>query len=152
MPALARQYPRNQELWKEVFFLTLSITQLEKEEQMWIQAEQDLIQSSSSSSNTTTTENASTTPVTTTMQDCPEPEVVQAPKDLLQEKAEPSFQDIVLALTHIQQGLGIILNIMEESEQVHKEMYRKYFQDHQFHGYHGVRNQKGLIRFLSQED
>jgi hypothetical protein len=160
MRVLARQYPRNQELWKEVFFLTSSITQLEKEERMWIQAEQDLIQSSSSSSSSTTTENATTataattaaTTTTTNMQDYPEPKVVQAPKDPLQEKAEQTLQDIVLASTRIQQGLGIVLNILEESDQVRKEMYRKYRQDHQFHGYQGVRNPKGLIRFLSQEE
>ena len=142
MRALSRQYPRNQELWKEVVYLTSSITQLEKEEHMWIQAEQDLIQESAAAPTANPTNTATEEEVV----------VVQAPKDPLQETTEQTLQDIVLASARIQQSLGNVLDIIQESEKVRKEMYHKYRQEHQFHGYQGVRNPKAMIRFLSQED
>ena len=137
---LTRQLPRNQKLWKEVVSLTSAITQLEKEERMWIEAEQELIQAGDTSADDQ--QKTETNSV----------QSVQAPKAALQEATEESIQDIVLASTRIQQGLGVVLNILEESEQVRKEMYQKYRKDHQFHGYQGVRNPRGLIRFLSQEN
>jgi hypothetical protein len=143
---LTRQYPVNQELWKEVVFLTSSFTQLEKEERMWqqvLQAEQqELLQ------NITTT----TTPGKPASETELVSAIVQAPKDALQDQTETTVQEIVLASTRIQQGLGTVLKILAHSEQVRTQLYQTYRTKHQFAGYQGVRNPRGMIRFLSQED
>ena len=135
---LKKKLPKNQELWKEVIVLTSSITQLEKEERLWLQADKALMRSQelndSDDSEQLTKE-----------------VVVQAQKDPLQRVTENSMQDIVIASTRIQQSLSLVRDVIEESEQVRKELYQKYRKDHQFHGYQGAKNAAGLIRFLSQE-
>lgn len=133
---MQRQYPRNQELWKEVMLLTASITQLEKEERMWISAEQGLIQSQEED---------------TVMAEPDECLIVTATKDELQQETENSMKDIIVAATRIQQGLKIVQDIVQESDRVRKELYQTYKNDHQFHGYQGASNPAGLIRFLSQD-
>ena len=134
---LKKQLPKNQELWKEVIVLTSSITQLEKEERLWIQAEQALIQSQQSDDSA---EEEGTKEI-----------VVQAEIDSLQRDTENSMQDIMIASTRIQQGLKLVRDVILESEEVRKDLYQKYRKDHQFHGYQGAKNPAGLIRFLSQE-
>jgi hypothetical protein len=129
-------------LWKEVVVLTSSLTQLEKEERMWIQAEQDFLMIVQDKSSSSVPQSDEEDAIVT----------IQAPKDPLQDQTEQTLQDIVLASTRIQQGLGMVLEILEESEQVRLDLYQKYRKDHQFHGYQGVRNPRGLIRFLSQEE
>jgi hypothetical protein len=145
---LQKQLPGNQELWKEVIFLTSSITQLEREERMWIQAEQQLIQHHPLTPGKTSDNDDSTTKD----QAENEKEVVIAPKHSLQEEAERTLQDVALASTRIQTGLGVVLEIMQEAEHVRKEMYQKYKDDHQFEGYQQVHNPKNMIRFLSQDE
>jgi hypothetical protein len=132
---MQRQYPKNQELWKEVMLLTCSINQLEKEERMWISAEQGFIQSHDSSV---------TKPASKEI-------IVKATKDELQQETENSMKEIALSSTRIQQGLKVVQDIVQESERVRKELYQTYRKDHQFHGYQGANNPAGLIRFLSQE-
>ena len=118
--------------------LTSSITQLEKEERLWLQADKALMRSqelnNSDDSEQLTKE-----------------VVVQAQKDPLQRVTENSMQDIMIASTRIQQSLSLVRDVIEESEQVRKELYQKYRKDHQFHGYQGAKNAAVLIRFLSQE-
>eukprot|EP00980_Cylindrotheca_fusiformis_P025747 scaffold14558_cov137-Cylindrotheca_fusiformis.AAC.12 len=137
---MQRQYPKNQKLWTEVMLLTSSITQLEKEERIWIRAEQGFIQSQE----TNTTEPEPTT-------EEPTPNVVTATKDELQEETENSIKDITLAATRIQQGLRVVQDIVHESDQVRKKLYQTYKTEHQFQGYPGQSNPAGLIRFLSQD-
>ena len=138
---LKKQLPKNQELWKEVIVLTSSITQLEKEERLWIQAEQALIQSQQSVG---TVEDGADEEGTKEI-------VVQAEINSLQRDTENSMQDIMIASTRIQQSLKLVRDVILESEEVRKDLYQKYRKDHQFHGYQGAKNPAGLIRFLSQE-
>ena len=148
---MQRKYPRNQELWKEVVFLTSSITQLEKEERMWIQAEQDLIVRHELQQG----EGQVTSHEETLHQTSPEQLGDEHGGSLLSlatKDTSHAIQDIVLASTRIQQGLTTILQILEESEKLQKDLYQHYRKDHQFNGYRGVRNPKALIRFLSQDD
>ena len=154
---LAREYPRNQELWKEIVFLTSSVAQLEREERMWIQIEQDIIRlegkqvlvgkgkeeeepkdhlEHKSDENIYPSSNCVT--------------LVQANKNPLQTETEEKVKDIVLSSTRIQKGLGMVLKLLDESETVRKELYDKYRKDHVFRGYQAVDNPKGMIRFLSQ--
>jgi hypothetical protein len=143
---LTRQHPKNLGLWKEVVFLTSSISQLEKEERMWLQAEQDLIrlggiQETAMKCAVSGQENQSMTPQTV---------VLHAPKHQLHIETERKLKDIILASTRIQNGIGMILKLLEESDKVQQELYENYRNDHVFHGYHEINNPKGMIRFLSQ--
>jgi hypothetical protein len=64
---------------------------------------------------------------------------------------DQKVRDIVLASSRIQNGLGMVLKLLKESEVVRKELYTKYRRDHVFHGYQDVDDPKGMIRFLSQQ-
>ena len=155
---LAREHPRNQELWKEVVFLTSSVAQLEREERMWIQIEQDVTQlvgksnilgigkenqeQSKENLNQKYNKNGSSLSSDAIL--------IEAQKDPLQIETEEKVKDIVLASTRIQKGLGMVLNLLEDSEVVRKELYEKYRKDHVFRGYQAVDNPRSMIRFLSQ--
>jgi len=156
----AREYPRNQELWKEIIFLTSSVAQLEREERMWMQIEQDIIQlvgknnvlgtgkpelsrnnlEQQSEGNTSLLSSASASRVI----------FIKAQKDPFQTETEEKVRDIVLASARIQKGLGMVLELLDDSEVVRKELYEKYRRDHVFRGYQAVNNPRDMIRFLSQ--
>jgi len=134
---LARENPRNQELWKEIVFLTSSVAQLEREERMWIQIEQDMMRLEGKQNNLGKEEH-------------PNDILLKAPKNLLQVETEEKVNDIILTSTRIQKGLEMILKLLTESETLRKELYGKYKKDHVFRGYQSVKKPKSLIRFLSQ--
>ena len=133
---LTREHPRNQELWKEIVYLTSSIAQLEKEERMWIQVEQDMTRLDSDLENGSSKSS--------------EEVVVHAKKNPLQIKTEEKVNDMILTSTRIQKGLEMIMKLAAESEVTRKELYSKYKKDHVFRGYQSVHNPKSMIRFLSQ--
>ena len=133
---LTREHPRNQELWKEIVYLTSSVAQLEREERMWIQIEQDMARLDS---NLEKGSSKSSDEV-----------VVQAKKNPLQIKTEEKAKDMILTSTRIQKGLEMIMKLAAESEVTRKELYSKYKKDHVFRGYQSVHNPKSMIRFLSQ--
>ena len=133
---LTREHPRNQELWKEIVYLTSSIAQLEKEERMWIQVEQDMTQLDSDLEEGSSKSS--------------EEIVVHAKKNPLQIKTEEKVNDMILTSTRIQKGLEMIMKLAAESEVTRKELYSKYKKDHVFRGYQSVHNPKSMIRFLSQ--
>jgi hypothetical protein len=135
---IKQQLPKNQTLWKEVVYLTSSISQLEKEGRLWVQAEKDLkILEGKSDMDGNDKENA--TPV-----------VFTAKKHYLHKEAERKAKDIVMASDRIQRGLGMVLQLLKESEQVRNELYNKYRNEHLFQGYQSIDDPKGMIRFLSQ--
>ena len=152
---LTREYPRNQELWKEIVFLTSSVAQLEREERMWIQIEQDIMRlkgeqvligkgKEEQTKDDLEQSGGNTSSLSSGVI------IVQAHKNPLQTETEEKVKDIVLASTRIQKGLGMVLKLLDESETVRKELYDKYRKDHVFRGYQAVNNPKGMIRFLSQ--
>ena len=155
---LAREHPRNQELWKEVVFLTSSVAQLEREERMWIQIEQDVIQLAGKSNilgigkenQEQSKENLNQKYNKNGSSLSSDAILIEAQKDPLQIETEEKVKDIVLASTRIQKGLGMVLNLLEDSEVVRKELYEKYRKDHVFRGYQAVDNPRSMIRFLSQ--
>eukprot|EP00526_Cylindrotheca_closterium_P011504 CAMPEP_0113643682 /NCGR_PEP_ID=MMETSP0017_2-20120614/22978_1 /TAXON_ID=2856 /ORGANISM="Cylindrotheca closterium" /LENGTH=496 /DNA_ID=CAMNT_0000555229 /DNA_START=47 /DNA_END=1537 /DNA_ORIENTATION=- /assembly_acc=CAM_ASM_000147 len=139
---LQNHFPRNQALRGEVVNLTFNITKLEKEEKRWIQAEKSLIQHEQEKASLDGEQTAAVSPEVVT---------IRVEKDPLQEQTENTMQDIVLSSTRIQQGLSAVQKILHESETVQKELYDAYQKDHMFHGYQGIQNKAGMIRFLSQE-
>jgi hypothetical protein len=155
---LARECPRNQELWKEIVFLTSSVAQLEREERMWFQIEQDVIQLVGKSNvlgigkenQEQSKENLDQQYNKNVSSSSSNVVLIEAKKDPLQIETEEKVKDIVLASTRIQKGLGMVLELIEDSEVVRKELYEKYRKDHVFRGYQAVDNPRSMIRFLSQ--
>jgi hypothetical protein len=139
---LTRQHPKNQELWKEVVYLTSSIAQLEREQRMWMQVEQDLVHLEKGNKISTETEESH--------QIDDKPHILEVSKHDLHIQTEQKVRDIMLASSRIQKGLGMVLKLLKESEEVRKELYEKYRKDHVFHGYQSIDDPKSMIRFLSQ--
>ncbi|VEU36434.1 unnamed protein product [Pseudo-nitzschia multistriata] len=148
---LAREYPRNQDLWKEIVFLTSSVAQLEREERMWVQIEKNMVQLKDKNGKEEELKNRSNHPLDSNLSSSSSDViVVKADKSPLHLKTEEKVKDIVLASTRIQNGLGMILKLLDASEFVQKSLFDEYRKDHAFHGYQGMDNPKGIIRFLSQ--
>jgi hypothetical protein len=152
---LKKKLPRNQELWREVAYLMTEISKLSKEERLWQQAEHNLaaaeqeldrqeqeqleleqMQDQADMDHAVNDEDNETTTAKTTT-----PEFAMV---------EQTIEDITLSSIRIQQALKIVSGIITESDQVRKDLYRRYRQDHQFHGYPGIKNPKGLLKALSQ--
>jgi hypothetical protein len=141
--SMIRSLPKNQELWKEVVQLTSSIAQLEKEQRLWKQADQDLKQLEGG-------DGKKCVYVAEKEKISAQTIILQSQKLSLQKEAERKVNDIVMASDRIQKGLGMVLALLKESEEVRKDLYEKYRKDHMFDGYQSVNNPKGVIRFLSQ--
>jgi hypothetical protein len=143
---LKKKLPRNQELWREVAYLMTEISKMQKEERLWQQAEQNLAlaeqeldrqeQEQQMKFDQEQTDAKDETTKTT-----PAPEIAMV---------EQTIEDITLSSIRIQQALKIVSGIITESDQVRKDLYRRYRKDHQFHGYPGIKNTKGLLKVLSQ--
>lgn len=151
--ALKRQ--RNKSLYQEIFVLHRSMTRLEKEQRMWKQAQEQQEEwkqkmqsndvpvvpcdSGAPAAGGSTEEQESSDSSTNKVQ-------------VLRDRTETTMHDMVLASKRIQQGLAQVLTILKDSEQTRQQLYKDYHRNHHFEGYQGVRNPRGLIRFLSQED
>lgn len=135
---LELEFPKNKALKEEVISLTLAITRLEKEETRWTKIEESMIRREQQM---TSDEDESEQVVT-----------IRVEKDPLQEQTEQTMQEIIISSTRIHQGLVGIQKISQEAERLQKELYNVYNKDHMFHGYQGIQNKAGLIRFLSQDD
>ena len=140
---LSREHPRNQELWKEIVFLTSSVAQLDREERMWFQVEQDMIRLDSDLKKQCDENISATSSASDVI-------LLQAKNNPLQIKTEEKARDIILTSTRIKKGLEMIMKLVAESEILRKELYCKYKKDHVFRGYQSVNNPKSIIRFLSQ--
>lgn len=138
---LAKKLPRNQALWREMVYLMTEISKLEKEERLWNEAQDKINEQLNHVCNlkemepSINTEHADSRVVTS----CP-----------VLDSISQSVQDITLATTRIQQALHVVDKITAESDQVRRDLYNRYRMDHQFHGYQGVKDPKGLLRALSQ--
>jgi hypothetical protein len=141
---MARQHPRNQDFWKEVVFLTSSMAQLEKEEKMWSQMERNLLCSEEKRTTSSKEDKENRTTAA-----CNIPTVIATKHDLAME-TEQKMQDIFLASSRIQKGLGEVLKLLEDTDAIRKQFYKQYYEDHYFEGYAAVDNPKSIIRFLSQ--
>jgi hypothetical protein len=147
---LQRQYPRNKDLWKEIVVLTRSRTQLEKEERLWVEAkiqQQEYLKKCDQQEISMGTESDDRVVSNAASSAEYRKEVTER-----RERADATIKDIVLASKRIQQGLGQVLLILKDSETARKQLYKEYRRNHQFMGYQGVCNPKGLIRLLSQDD
>lgn len=151
---LAREHRRNQELWKEIVFLTSSVAQLEREERMWNQIEQDVKHLKGKQillkKDNATSDLEQRCDESTSSRSSSRFIIIKPPKNPLQNKTEEMIKNMFYASTRIQKGLDMILEVLSESELSRKELHGKYKKDHVFRGYQSVHNPKSMIRFLSQ--
>ena len=153
---MQKKDPRNVELWREVAQLMTERARLEKEAKLWKDADtvlalreadlQEREQSASASAAEDAAKNAEE-----------EEQKLNDTEDVKQhEMSMASIQDalesIELSSQRIQRAVGVVQETMQQSDEIRKELYGKYSKDHFFRGYAGIKNPKGLISILSQED
>ena len=124
--------------------MTSSMAQLEKEERMWAQMERNLYQLEEKETPLNEGENEDGKSSER------KPLQLTAPKHDLAVEVEQQMEDILRASSRIQKGLGDVLKLLEDTEEVRKIFYKKYYEEHYFDGYISVDNPKNMIRFLSQ--
>lgn len=145
---LKKKFPQNQELWREVAYLMTEMGKLQKEERLWKEAEKELqkredeLKAQEEHLKASKDINSSQAITDTTQEE--EEEI----KEITE--IEKAVNAITLSSVRIQQGLKIVSDIIGKSDKARKELYQRYRQDIQFHGYQGVKDPKGLIRALSQ--
>ena len=137
-----RQHPKNQELWREIIFLLTAVSQLEKEEKLWKAIDSELEQQQKARANEAK-DNEDAEEVENDM-------TAEVPLHPLQERVESSVTSISLSSTRIQDGLQTVLSMINEADQLRRDLYAFYTKDFQFQGYLGIKNPKSMIQFLSQ--
>jgi hypothetical protein len=135
-----KKLPRNQELWREVVYLMTEMSKLQKEERLWKESAERLARRAQ--------EVAEQHDTAVVDDDMHEEDVAQVDPDM--DKVTQTVDDITISSVRINKALQIVSNIAIESDRVRKELYHRYRRDHQFHGYQGVKDPKGLLRALSQ--
>ena len=63
---------------------------------------------------------------------------------------QEALEDVMTAAGRVDGTLRGIADLVSQSADVRRELYSKYRSDHQFHGYRGNKDTKGLIAALSQ--
>ena len=139
---MQREFPKNQELWREVVFLLNAVSQLEKEERLWMNLDTQLSEQENLLQERREQEHSITSEVNQ--------DIVVVPKHTLQAELENSIRSISLSSARIQEGMKSILTTMDETDQLRRNLYTMYKNEFQFHGYLGIKNPKGMIQFLSQ--
>jgi hypothetical protein len=138
---LKKKHPQNVELWREVAMFMTELTKLEKEECLWKETEENLKIRERELSVREQEEQH--------VQEEEADETDGEPKkDVLLIQVEHAVEDITLSSLRIQQALRLVSDLVVQSNDAQKELYDKYTNDHQFHGYRGVKNPKALIRAL----
>jgi len=150
-----KSHPRNKELYREMAALLSDCHRLQREEKKWEEAGQRLA--------------AQEAEVESRLRSLAEAKAGGAEDDAeegaiasreveqgrtLAEAAERSTQnaidDVLTSAGRVESALSEVAALVAESDAVRRELYGKYRTDHQFHGYRGNRNTKGLIVALSQ--
>ena len=70
--------------------------------------------------------------------------------EAVERSTQNAIDDILTSAGRVESTLTEVAALVEESDAVRRELYGKYRTDHQFHGYRGNKNTKGLIVALSQ--
>lgn len=143
---LIKKLPKNQELWREIVYLMTEISKLQKEEKMWKEAAEHLDQQEreiEEMERKQKEERANRTHHASEAQ-------TDAEISGEIEKVNQTLEDISLSCVRIHQALGNVSKIAEESDRVRLQLHKQYRRNHQFEGYQGIKDPKGLIMSLSQ--
>ena len=156
---LKKTCPQNQENWKEVAYLMKELAHLQNDEERWnkelallrtrkseVNEEEkslsELVQLKRTERERNRSEKNLNSHFTSEKTSLAENKIIQS--------LTQSIQEIILSSTRIEQGLGIVSAVLEETENTRKELFNEYTTYHQFKGYQGIRNPKALILALSQ--
>lgn len=147
-----KKFLPNQELWREVAFLMTESSKLERECQLWKQAEALLDERENDMETKeklyAEEKQKQNGPDSMVGEEKENDRDVAAPIEALQRSTE----EIMCSSNQIQATLKMVTDLMLDSAKLRKDLYRRYRNDHQFEGYRGVNDPKGLIRILSQDD
>lgn len=140
---MKKKLPKNVEMWQEVAFLMTELAKIRKEERMWTETERNLdleIELLSTQHHHMKSR-----------EDEAEIETMSCFGEEVKERVESAVEDISLSSLRIQRASQLVVNAIEEANVARSELFTKYTNDHQFHGYAGVNDPKSLIRILSQD-
>ena len=149
---LKKKFGPNQELWREVAYLMTESSKLDRERRLWQEAEtmfetaeKDLEAREIAQQKHQDAGNYNDVNMEGNEENAePHPTVNMQPFDT-------SMEDIMKSSKGIQAALKLVTETMADAGKLRKNLYRRYRQDHQFEGYRGVNDPKGLIRILSQD-
>ena len=147
---LQKKLPANQEVWREVAYLMTELAKLSNEERQWQnvaaqyldRTEADIVEQEKQLQNLSQNLELSEHAVQI---DVPS-ETVQQIVDAVTDSAS----DIAFAVDRIRNALHHVSNTVTECEQSRQQLYHQYVSNHQFYGYQGVHDPKGLLKVLSQ--
>ena len=140
---MKKKLPKNVETWQEVAFLMTELAKIRKEERMWTETERNLdaeIEHFSRQQDELTS-----------LEDETETQIISNTCEEVKERVESAVEDIGLSSLRIQRASQLVANAIDEANLARSELFIKYTEDHQFHGYAGVNDPKSLIRILSQD-
>lgn len=143
---LIKRLPKNQELWREIVYLMTEMSKLQKEEKMWKEAAEYLDQQEREIVELERQQQEEEESQTFEEVDAPQDEEISEEIN----KVNQTLEDISLSCVRIQQALENVSKIAEESDRVRLQLHQQYRRNHQFQGYQGIKDPKGLILSLSQ--
>lgn len=155
-----KQFPQNHETWKEIAYLMTAISDLQSEEEKWNQGLLDLDRREKELDRNekelklqleTERSEAETNHLKTDESNELKGDESSSTAEMEEIKMLVQYlEDIVVSSNRIEQGFQIVKDVVKDTEAARKTLYQEYTQNHQFHGYQGIKNPKGLIMALSQ--
>jgi hypothetical protein len=140
-----KKLPANQDVWREVAYLMTELTKLSHEEQQWRNvAAQHLDRTEALLMEQEHLYEAQPKPEATPV-DAATASVQQAVSS-----ATDTALDIALAVDRIRNALSQVSQTASRGEQSRQQLYHQYVTHHQFYGYQGIHDPKGLLKVLSQ--
>lgn len=147
---LQKKLPANQEVWREVAYLMTELTKLSNEERQWHniasqhldRTEAALVEQEKQLENVR--QNLELSKDVANI-DKPSETVLQ-----IVGMATDLASDVTLAVDRIRNALHHVSNTVTECEQSRQQLYHQYVSNHQFYGYQGIHDPKGLLKALSQ--
>jgi hypothetical protein len=145
-----KTFYKNKEMWREIALLMTALSRMEREEKEWISVqcqltkrEEELVALSQTplswkeQSNSTSHEFNNTNDAVSHFDE----NSIE-----IENKLRRAMEDMSLNTGRMSQTLRDVLQFVDETEAVRVEIYRKYTSEHQFRGYLGIDNPKGLVR------
>ena len=149
-----KAHPRNKELYREMAGLLKDHNRLQREERRWEGAGQKLAVQEAEVTRrlealaVAEAENKDGDDIAAAADE----EVEQSRRlaSAAERSAQDAVDDVLTSAGRVESALTEVAALVQQSDGVRRELYGKYRTDHQFHGYRGNRNTKGLIVALSQ--
>ena len=135
---------KNKENWREVAKLMTDLSKIQKDQKIWYDSKVDLV---TRTSEIQVMEEEITKPLNVEITN----ENTNSIRENISKEVNNMIQDLTLASDRINKALIEVLSTMREGENAKNELYKNYVVDHQFDGYCGVKNPKGLIQVLAME-